>query len=764
MDNLGQKNINQTDYANILGYLDPFNRETQNPKIPDSKVEASIGIKVKNSVNIKTSSNTFNSNSKTYGYYVVLCAGSNQTFYVYKYEINNTQQFTVNSGIIYVGNNGTPYNFIIEEQPTGSGEFYFVDKLNNYDYYRVVSSGVTVKSGGPRSNVSGVYNVKSIPIGSHVNWNFVNNPPVSVAADKTSVLPFFKLKDEYVLADLLNRANWVKLESYRVDSQVDMEFQVCQETLSHNRPFIKTERLYRPNPGSTGTVEVQVNSSLSRSDDRDMLMMGLDHGLNVWVIDIIEPQPNTSVLLQGVTNYEMVAQPTSSLNQFMTMNDHTVGIDLAVAANVMESRLGSRTYIPGRLLTGNSGVFGGGISGTTTGAPPPVSDMTVDSVEPQTNASARALPPVPTPKLDPNTPPSQPDSQDGGYQQTQYEMKSPGGAIVPMDARMHPLLMPPILSSDKFSVNGLPPMIPGMYPFKPYPPGDGYYRVPMYDWTRHVPGPQRPDEVSSSIVPYHPPQPMDVPPPVHPPPGMFGPTRDGSRYDFGYDWTRHVPGPQRPDEVSRNTPTMIPYSELLQSDEPMHIPPPVYPPRQTTTPPSPEFERKPPPVYPPQQASPLPLPETQRKPPPVYPPSATTSRSLLSDVGDIDPIPNTETEDTIRISNKKPKQDDAMESSSLTRALSQLKDSGSYDDDFDYDEYVEELKREREGWRGSQTVSDRDPNNNKDNQMVLYRDRNNFLEDERIRHLRRLAIKKKFRFSKQYPYKRGRMLDDYYDG
>jgi len=367
MSLLNQEDIPQSDLAHVLSYCDPFNRESQAPKIPDDKVESSTGIKVRNSVNIRTLDSTFPTKSNKYGYYVVLCGGVNQSFYIYKYDIDNQNLLTVNSETIYVGNNGSPYSFSIKEDPVGSGDFYFDDNSKNYDMYRIVSSGLKIKSGGPRSNVSGVYFSKSVPIGSHQNWMFVNNPPSTLSADGVSVLPYFKLKDEVMLNDLLTNGTWSNVESFRVDSQVDMALQLNQDMLNHNRAFIKTERMYRPDPTGLGgpTQELEIASSMSRADDRDMLTTGLDHGFNMWVIDIRYPNDNTSILFESVVNYELIANQSSIYNQFMTPNDFSPKVNLRNAVNAMENHYGSRSYINISKENDPNGLFKGGMSGGT---------------------------------------------------------------------------------------------------------------------------------------------------------------------------------------------------------------------------------------------------------------------------------------------------------------------------------------------------------------------------------------------------------------
>jgi hypothetical protein len=310
--------------SNILGYAEPFSSNNQ-PKIPDNKVSASIGKRVKYVKEIKLSmpAGFVTATDKPWGYLLLSCPGPVIGHVLYRYRT------TIATGLLHWEK--------VSDSPSEIMDFrynddvrQFIDTKKQYDAYRMVSSGFRLTDTGNDNSTYGFWEAISVPTPSTSEVEFLVNDWLFAAAGEYNTLLYHNRFLDSVLTN-----KWTDYESYNVGSIKALDsHEFINPHLEHERHFkkIHTRKLDPLAVDEDSTVIPVANGTdpnrwlykfTGRSEDLLMFEQIIDSGFKTWCVRFEKPDENARILLEVVMNIELTTRPESSYHQFASSSKFT---------------------------------------------------------------------------------------------------------------------------------------------------------------------------------------------------------------------------------------------------------------------------------------------------------------------------------------------------------------------------------------------------------------------------------------------------------
>lgn len=299
----------------ILTYVEPFSSTHAQPKVPDNKVAASIGKRIKHLYHYKSGVG----GGAAPNVLIFLYPGIYQSFCVSTYHTVNADVGTT----LFVGKTNIPVHYRFDGTKT------FTEVVDQYDSYRMVSSGIRITDIGNDQQTVGYIEAVSVPLPPPEFLTLVG-PQATGNTNLNLNCNEVHLKGTYIKEKLMDQ-DWSEYDSYHVMpiKQLDgMEF--INAHLDHDRFFKKiTGHTFNASLGLNATTYTYDFGTVA--EDLDLYNSIFDIGFKCWAIRIPNVAANVNLLIESVLNVELLpdtespfhsfASPSQYSNQFNVMKD-----------------------------------------------------------------------------------------------------------------------------------------------------------------------------------------------------------------------------------------------------------------------------------------------------------------------------------------------------------------------------------------------------------------------------------------------------------
>lgn len=302
-------------------HYNPFDSTTNQPKIIDNSCKSSIGTKVRHIKELVADAGDpwWTGQYRDYGYCIMLVPGSCYSCIILKYKltVNAVYDSRIFSyEILYVGNNATPFNIKYYAEGTDS---FMHDTKGNYQSFRVVSQGMKLSSIGKSQDTSGFWEAIRLPL-PNVNDMTLFRHDTITEGEQTYLVMQSGAYMKKVLPKDSTVFPWEEFPSYHVGRLKDLDqTQVNTEFYSTGRRFRNVEARKTNFDNATNTILKLYDTA----SDVEVMENFLDTYSSYWLFRISKPANDFRILVDVMTNYELVPLTTGPMVKFATLNNYT---------------------------------------------------------------------------------------------------------------------------------------------------------------------------------------------------------------------------------------------------------------------------------------------------------------------------------------------------------------------------------------------------------------------------------------------------------